>query len=759
MNQENPTITRKQTIVIEASQKQSISKTNNDYETILTNEVHVNNGDVIQVGGVYCDTTAIDPTKIRIENDIKIEYSNGMYLINQQIETVVPSSKRTARDFITDNLPYTLCQFIESNNSTLSHYTKARLKGGPFRTYPWGATAFGIDYMDVNGTIQSYEVTVPEFEGFNDSEHDYPIDIIGQTSFGLRAVNPYTHNESNDWGVTGLTSPGGIIVPIMDGQTTITPIDSGIFTPVINTGTFTIPKGDYSPEYMAKLLTDNFSKLNPDNLRNRIVQPTGTLFFDAVAGSMANVPAGQPPSLTVYGEISIAAADSVVLPFTEEEKATGSYNGWTMTCEFISNNTGPVFKSTTLNIIDSPVANIFRGQSGNEQGGWSDLEVAAPSYPASGGLRISFTPPEDYVGDGSNFLQTTANYVSTGVGGSKRFAFVDCTKKIPNNILTWGDAVKMPFGSTQMEILWDAELERMKFNYIHFPFTGSKNTGPALVKQINTVFKAGDPAVSTDLGSYVNDYDQGSVNQISAANSGVFFTRLEPKSFFETILGFDYSDKSIIVTPAYDTTVTNTYEGGLKLNGIDAEGYLSVHTPFFKLINGQNITRQAITISDVIGLLLDYTKYEVIEKTNPSISNGRVIIDNTQVESIIATTRGSQIGVQDSGYYVFEIEIGMMYNLCVGSSSQPKSFSRNIRAIVDRYYSVKSYTSSAGSNTEYIHYGNSIVIKSIKVRIRNSDGNVIKHIGNDNSVFLNVIKNNTVELTPPTEPETEPNKK
>ena len=153
-----------------------------------------------------------------------------------------------------------------------------------------------------------------------------------------------------------------------------------------------------------------------------------------------------------------------------------------------------------------------------------------------------------------------------------------------------------------------------------------------------------------------------------------------------------------------------------------------------------------LTISDVIGTPENYTTYATIGATTPLILDGRVLIDKTQVDSIIATTKGSQIGVQDSGFYIVEIEIGMMYNINIGSSTQPKSFTRNIRAIVDRYYTVKSYTSSAGSNTEYIHYGNSTTIKSVKVRLRNSDGTVIKHLGNDNTVFLNIIKNNIVEI-------------
>ena len=734
------TISRKQTIIIEASQKQSISKTNDDYETILTNGVEINNGDLVQIGGVYCDTTNIDPSKIRIEEDVNVEYHNGMYLINQQLETVVPSSKRTDRAFITDNLPYTFCQFNEGSTSSLTHYKTGRVQAGPLTPVFWGNISFPIEYMDSGHNVLRKEISLPQYSfPTSETEHDYDIDIVGLTSYGIKPINPDTGNESYDWG-TGLTSAGGIHNPLVS-QTSVG-VDGGLFHPVINKGGFTIKAGDYSPDYIAKVLTDGFSKLNPDNLRNKIVQPTGTQYFDAVGGSMTNFPTTAPPEATSYGQIVLDPDAFLSLPFTNQQKYDGAYDGWSMVCEFLVSNTpADVYKTETLTIIASPDDYTFRGQDSNGHG-WPQLEMAGASYPTDGGLRVGIIPPPDYIGTGSNFLQTTSNYTTRNVEGSKRYAFVDCTQKNPNNILTFEDDRNMPFGTTQMEVAWDPDLERMKFDYIHFPFSGTDGTGPTLIKQMNWVYNAQN-------NSYVNDYNDGSVNQISASYSGIFFSMLEPREFFETLLGFDYSDRSIIVAPQYDTTITNSYTDGRPTNGGNPQPYAGVTAPVIDLIYGQNITRQTVTISDVIGTPENYTTYEAIGATTPLKLDGRVLVDKTQVDSIIATTKGSQIGVQDSGYYIVEIEIGMMYNINIGSSTQPKSFTRNIRAIVDRYYTVKSYTSSAGSNTEYIHYGNSTIIKSVKVRLRNSDGTIIKHLGDDNTVFLNIIKNNIVEITPP----------
>ena len=95
-----------------------------------------------------------------------------------------------------------------------------------------------------------------------------------------------------------------------------------------------------------------------------------------------------------------------------------------------------------------------------------------------------------------------------------------------------------------------------------------------------------------------------------------------------------------------------------------------------------------------------------------------------------------------------DIDIGTSYNENIGSDQTQLSYSRNMRGIIDRYYSANSYTSSQGGDISYIHYGNSFQLQSLKIRISNSDGSVIDDLGNDNTVFIKVIKNNQINLGP-----------
>ena len=68
--------------------------------------------------------------------------------------------------------------------------------------------------------------------------------------------------------------------------------------------------------------------------------------------------------------------------------------------------------------------------------------------------------------------------------------------------------------------------------------------------------------------------------------------------------------------------------------------------------------------------------------------------------------------------------------------------------IVDRYYSANAYVSSEGDGVEYIHYGNPTTINSVKVRIYNSNGDDILQLGDDNSVFLKVMKTVQINIAP-----------
>ena len=120
------------------------------------------------------------------------------------------------------------------------------------------------------------------------------------------------------------------------------------------------------------------------------------------------------------------------------------------------------------------------------------------------------------------------------------------------------------------------------------------------------------------------------------------------------------------------------------------------------------------------------------------------------IDDVVPVIAGlaQSIGKQSSGYYIVDIDVGTTYNESIGSDTRQESYSRNIRGVIDRYYSANSYTSSQGSQISYVHYGNSFLLGNIKVRFKNSDGTDITDLGRDNTIFLKVIKENQINISP-----------
>ena len=115
----------------------------------------------------------------------------------------------------------------------------------------------------------------------------------------------------------------------------------------------------------------------------------------------------------------------------------------------------------------------------------------------------------------------------------------------------------------------------------------------------------------------------------------------------------------------------------------------------------------------------------------PAAETGRsfISIDTTETTEIKApnVVVGANL---DSAYYLVEININgnEMLNSDGGGSN-------NIVGIINRYYSVSSYTSTEGGFT-YVHKGEPININTLQIRILNPDRTPVLNLGTDNSLFL-----------------------
>ena len=89
------------------------------------------------------------------------------------------------------------------------------------------------------------------------------------------------------------------------------------------------------------------------------------------------------------------------------------------------------------------------------------------------------------------------------------------------------------------------------------------------------------------------------------------------------------------------------------------------------------------------------------------------------------------------GYYYIEIQAGFQ-NEIISEDSQ----TYNIHGIVNRYYSLGSFTSSEGGSQIYTHAGQPIYLNDIKIRILDSDRKLATFLGDDNTIFLQIQRGN-----------------
>jgi len=251
-------------------------------------------------------------------------------------------------------------------------------------------------------------------------------------------------------------------------------------------------------------------------------------------------------------------------------------------------------------------------------------------------------------------------------------------------------------GTNQMALEYDNETQKFRWTDIHMPiYNGS-----------------GD--IVTVITPNQNEPDQFKLFT-AGKNSGIAFTKLEPVDFWTNTLGFNLGD--ILVKINMEQKQIGTF------NGL---------APVINLTDGVNVT-SAYTGLDA-AVLKNATFYDVSipTKLNPLISTSAV------TTPVYASTAFGIAGVRN-GYFLVDIAASFANDI-IGQNLK----SHTISGIVSRYYSADSYTSAeAGSSIPYIHRGTvSINLDSLHVRILNPDGTLPNDIGDDNTVFLQIVRAN-----------------
>lgn len=307
-------------------------------------------------------------------------------------------------------------------------------------------------------------------------------------------------------------------------------------------------------------------------------------------------------------------------------------------------------------------------------------------------LSIGFTG--DYIDSNavvfSGFLHSSDNYDKGGAFGATPAnesaplvrSDLGAAFQYANGSLRW-------IGTNQMALEYDNETQKFKWSDIHMPIYIANGT---IVTEYKT--NAGQPN-NGDL--FVAD-----------AYAGIAFTKLEPTSFWRDILGFDLG--SCLATLSYKNVTIDT---------------LVTHAPSVVLTPGVNITGQYTGLDAAVKK--DTTFFRV--PNPPPISTSAI------TTPIYAANAFGIAGVRN-GYFLIDINAKMKNNI-IGQELK----STSISGIISRYYSADSYTSGTASDSiPYIHRGiGPISLDSMRIRILNPDGTLATDIGDDNTVFLQIV--------------------
>lgn len=257
-------------------------------------------------------------------------------------------------------------------------------------------------------------------------------------------------------------------------------------------------------------------------------------------------------------------------------------------------------------------------------------------------------------------------------------------------------------GASQIALEYNQNSQQFEFTYMHMPYYDSVNGDTMITK----CFK------------------NGSNNYLTVSNQGgIFFTEMSAvvkgtTKYFDLwggILGFNVDSM---------TAKIQNYGSNLGRFGI-AGSYYDKLEP---LVIGKHITNMYVGVDSIINKQDNQWFYQ-------TDATFETTADPNETNKITATTP-LPVLLDTFSHYLIEIQAGF-YNELIGQETY-----RTINGIISKYYGYSSYTFDGGEGAiEYVHKGNELQLKSIRVRILRSDkSRNMPGLGDDNTFYLQIIK-------------------
>ena len=292
-------------------------------------------------------------------------------------------------------------------------------------------------------------------------------------------------------------------------------------------------------------------------------------------------------------------------------------------------------------------------------------------------------------------------------------------------------------GSSQFGLSYNETLQKMEFLQLHNSLFSGKffqigEAGVDPVKIGTAKEQTSAPEIRLIRNSSAGNQALDTKYMVNK-NCGIYLTNLEPKSLWFDQMKFDPSiqvglkpiEKTFINSGKYTIHAPSKLDESSQITG-DESG---LDETIIKTLNAQIDTTGGPAY--VTG---GFKSFDIVQ----AIETGDEIITNiSQTRTILAKESLGESISNEGGYY--KIEIGMN-----GIRSDLRGFGENnkIQSIISKFYSQNSFTSSYSEGSiPYVHLSNEpLYINDFQVRILDPDNKLSRNIGENNSIFLEIVK-------------------
>lgn len=513
---------------------------NTEWTTTLKQPIILEQGDTAVVSKSYLDTRLNIGGNIIIPQDVDLSLTYYFYQMFPPDGTSVEMNDGTPPV----TTPFTSPMINNADAKVISGATlnpnDLMLWSAPFDAIPvlYNGGIYGGEWYPYQHGLGSNADPDSNFEYLNDG-----IPVPPYASFNTPPIAPYTQHP-DDFPSNYVNQCYAREIPLL--LTSIASVDatstdhSEPYTKVWN---YTLKAGSYSPDQLAEVLTRAMSQIQP--LGN---EKSGYTAYDQYGTSF------NPPTLNAF----MTKGQAIALSGISATSGQGIMNPF------------PPYLDDTWSKAMTYATN----------------DITNPNYPQanyvlSTFLTDAFIPPIylDVINQTSNsfsnpltFQQTkyTASY-STGADGDNIYTILNYTTPI--------------IGCSQPEILYNDQAGVFQFAYTHTPLlelpTGGgvpgQNTGTNPIEVVKIIktnnIDFAQPALPT-----ASFFTTGQSNICEhTKHSGIIFKDMQPKNFWQTIMGFDVDNLCVKRSEIWGTQRTMTFE---RFKEVTTSGFVGLANNF-----------------------------------------------------------------------------------------------------------------------------------------------------------------------------------